>query len=335
MIPSPTVEAAFIGGWGVMQEAYRRRGVPPDAIKIILSSITKSTIKQYDSAIKLWWQFCGDAHICMYSPSVLELLQFFTKCFDEGKRYGSLNNIRAAINLIVHPNLTADNRIKRFFKGALNLRPLKPKYSYTWDPEIVISYLESFYPYKNVSLKDISFKLVTLLALSTGHRVQTLSLIHIHNIKMTQGKYEIKVPDRIKTTNRNEYQPIFYIEKHTSPKRCISILLKHYLEVTQSHRGNNSTLFLTFKKPYKPASPQTLSRWIKTVMNNSGIDTKKFTAHSTRHASTSAAYRKGVDINIIKQSAGWTKKSKVFSLFYNKPLLDDRTTFANAVTNNS
>ena len=42
-------------------------------------------------------------------------------------------------------------------------------------------------------------------------------------------------------------------------------------------------------------------------IKNTDVDTSVFTAHSTRHASTSAAKRRGVDLDLIRKTAGWTK----------------------------
>lgn len=53
-------------------------------------------------------------------------------------------------------------------------------------------------------MKLLSGKLATLLALATGHRVQTLSLVKIENIKLTKEGAEIKIPDNIKTSQRGK-----------------------------------------------------------------------------------------------------------------------------------
>lgn len=79
-------------------------------------------------------------------------------------------------------------------------------------------------------------------------------------------------------------------------------------------------LLLTIKKPHKSATTQTISRWIKKGLNAAGVDVSKFSAQSTRHASTSAALRLGVNINTIKESADWSVKTDTFneSVFFSK-----------------
>ena len=53
---------------------------------------------------------------------------------------------------------------------------------------------------EKLKLKELSAKLVTLLALTTGHRIQTISLIDLNNIRISKSKIEIKITAPIKTT---------------------------------------------------------------------------------------------------------------------------------------
>uniref|UniRef100_A0A0A9XK12 Recombinase cre n=5 Tax=Lygus hesperus TaxID=30085 RepID=A0A0A9XK12_LYGHE len=292
-----------------------------DAAEICLSSITESTLKQYDSGLKLWWQFCKSKGCDIFSPDIPNLLDFLTFHFKRGVAHGTLNSYRSAISLISTNSLSDNNSLKRFFKGIFTLKPSSPKYDTTWDPQIVLDHLRNS---KNevMSLQDLAAKLATLLALTTAQRVQTLSLIDIRDIDRYHDGIEIKIPKRIKTSGRNRPQPVLKIPYLTKdPSICVVKTLDDYLERTSNVRSGYNTLFLTSRKPFMPATTQTVSRWIKSILLDSGLDTKIFSAHSTRHASTSAAARKGVSLDIIRRAAGWTVKSSTFANFYNLPLL--------------
>ena len=54
-------------------------------------------------------------------------------------------------------------------------------------------------------------------------------------------------------------------------------------------------------------------------MAKAGINTKTFTAHSTRSASSSSAKRSGLPVNIIMNKVGWISTS-TFTKFYDKPI---------------
>lgn len=147
------------------------------------------------------------------------------------------------------PNLGISADIKRFFKGVYNLRPSAPKYATTWDPDIVISFLENW-KNETISLRQITLKLTTLLALITGHRVQTLAAIEINNIKEDSEGIQIYIPARLKTSRGAAAQPVlqlpFFKDK---PDVCAAQVLLTYLERTREIRVPPCrTLLISFKK---------------------------------------------------------------------------------------
>ncbi|CAC5418289.1 unnamed protein product [Mytilus coruscus] len=90
---------------------------------------------------------------------------------------------------------------------------------------------------------------------------------------------------------------------------------------TNKLRFNNTQLFLSFQKPYKPVKKGTIAKLIKQVLILAGIDMTIFTPHSTRGAATS--YVSGrIPIATILRTAGWRKDS-VFRKFYQRPITND------------
>lgn len=299
----------------------------------MISSIGEKTIKQYSSCYKKWWDYCLKYKISLYKYNLNLVLNFLLVCFDEGLSYSSINTYRSSLALILNFNSEDGNTIKRFLKGVYNRRPSIPKYSTTWDPNPVLLHLAKIYPLHEFPLKDITQKLVTLLALTSASRVQTISKITLKNIVFKQDKIEIKIEERIKTSGPNKSQPFlvfpFFLDK---PELCVAKTLEYYISITKPFRKDDmGYLILTNKKPFHPASTQSISRWIKEVLQKSGIDTSIFTSHSVRHASTSAACRAGLNIDLIKNTAGWTQSSSVFATFYNRPLVTSKDNFANSI----
>ena len=95
--------------------------------------------------------------------------------------------------------------------------------------------------------------------------------------------------------------------------------LKEYLLRTKTLRVTGSQLLISFQKPYKAVSRDTISRWIRTVMQMSGINLDVYKAHSTRGASVSAAHRAQVPIQQIFSKAGWSS-AQTFAIYYDKNL---------------
>ncbi|OXU18778.1 hypothetical protein TSAR_005755 [Trichomalopsis sarcophagae] len=299
---------------------------------IMLASLTESSYKQYNSCLKKWWKFCENMKISPFESSIENILLFLTNIFESGAAHSSINCYRSAVSLLVGPEIAQDDRMKRFFKGLSKLRPSKPKYDSTWDPKIVLDYLSSLSKNEELSLKILTMKLITLFALITGHRMQTFALIKIENVLVTNKHIEIKIPDRIKTSGANRKQSCLVLPFYKKNRKiCAASTLQHYLEKTKDLRSNINSLFISHKKPHKKVTSQTLSRWIKEILENSGIDTNVFTAHSTRHASTSAAKRRGIDIDTVRRTAGWTKKSNTFIKFYNLNLTVPSDAFGKAI----
>lgn len=289
-------------------------------------------MKQYDAVLKRWWRFCDELQVNPYQASVPYILRFLSEWFETGASYGTLNTARSALSLINGAKSGSDDRLKRFFKGVFRLKPPTAKYNITWDPALVLNHLGC--PNESLDLLTLTKKLVTILALTTAHRVQTLSLIKINNIKFITDGVHIKIPDIVKTSKKNSFQPILYLKNYSNkPEICPVNTLKAYLRATQQIRQKIEFLILTVKKPHSNASSQSISRWIKATLCEAGVDTSIFTAHSTRHASTSAANRAGLNIDLIRRTAGWSEHSATFARFYNRPVSQDPLSFSNTICN--
>ncbi|XP_071572414.1 uncharacterized protein [Temnothorax nylanderi] len=329
--PSSSVENSFPGGREVIRESFRARLIPSVAIPTMLASLSEATIKQYSRPLHLWWNFCHRRQLSLYSPTVPQMLEFLAQELNPTGSYSSLNTMRSAISLISQNEIGQHPAVKRFCKGVAARNPPQPRYDYVWDPAPVIVKLASIYPYDSCSMNVITKKLILLLALATGQRAQTLASIRISQISIND-KMIIRIPDRIKTSAPNRAQPLFYFSRFQDRENlCIVRLTEYYIDKTKELRPSGCDfLFISLTKPYKAITAQTVSRWIRQSLDNCGINTNIFSAHSTRHASTSKAAKKGVSLDLIKRAAGWTGESRVFANFYNRPIINPED-FSNAV----
>lgn len=291
----------------------------------MLASISDNTMKQYSVTYKLWWSFCLDNSISTFEAPLSSVIAFLVDLFNKGASYGALNSHRSALSLFLGNNVGSDERIKRLLKGIYRQKPSRPKYTTTWDPKIVLDHVSTWYPNSDLSLAKLTKKLSILLALCTSHRVQTLSLIKLTNINKTPSGIKISISDMIKTSAANREQPVLFLPYFSeNPSICPATTLDDYILVTSKLRPEGTdNLLLSHKKPFKKVSSQTISRWIKHTLAECGVDVTVFSAHSTRHASTSAASSAGVCIDTIRKTAGWSNSSLTFARFYNRPLTDE------------
>ncbi|XP_049886177.1 uncharacterized protein LOC126380656 [Pectinophora gossypiella] len=300
----------------------------------MMASLSESSIKQYDVCLKKWWSFCQAHSVEPYEATIPTVISFLTNLFTDGYQYGSLNSYRSALSLILGPTLAKDEYLHRFFKGVFRLRPPVPKYNATWDTSCVLNHLSIWYPNEELDLCKLSKKTITLLALTTAHRLQTISKINVKNIETSDDRISIKIPDILKTSRPGCKQPVLFLPFfNDKPSICPAKTLQIYISKTESLR-TSEMLFIGLKKPHNAVGTQTLSRWIKRTLGECGVDTAVFTAHSTRHAAASAAHSLGVSVDTIRSTAGWSHNSSTFARFYNRVVGDADLALARTIIDN-
>jgi hypothetical protein len=160
-----------------------------------------------------------------------------------------------------------------------------------------------------------------LLLLLSGQRGQTIHLMDIKNIFITEDNVKIVIGDLLKNSKPGKQLGELNFPAFTDKDLCIVNMLIFYLEKTKTLRGNITQLFITTQKPYKAVTRDTICRWTRTVLIKSGIDVNIFKPHSTRAASTTAANVRNVPMSTI---LGW-KKDCMFRKFYKKPIVMDKS----------
>ena len=121
---------------------------------------------------------------------------------------------------------------------------------------------------------------------------------------------------------------VIELKSFTDPRLCVVTPLEEYLTRTKFVRETHSysQLLLSYVEPHSPVSRDTISCWVKFVLQSSGIDVTIFKPHSTRSASTSKAKLSDVPLADILDKAG-LKSESTFAKFYYKKIVED--TFAN------
>lgn len=204
--------------------------------------------------------------------------------------------------------------------GVFNLRPTKPRYTETWDVSKVLCFLQTISPVNSVSLKLLTYKLCMLFALTQASRAQSISLLTIDGMKKEDDVFVLYYSGLLKQCRKGKSNPVAKFKKYYPDTRlCIYVTLEEYLSRTSDLRKDESRLILSYIKPYRRVASTTISRWMKCVMNLSGIDISVYKPHSTRGASTSRAKQSGVPMTEILKVAGWNN-DQTFAKYYDKPI---------------
>ena len=112
--------------------------------------------------------------------------------------------------------------VVRFLKYIFNKRPSLPRYSQIWDVNSALENLNDIYPANKLYFKQFTLKVVSLLALITGQRVQTLHMLELENLNMSDDGYEVIITQNVKTSRSGEHsEPIKFVKFKDDKMLCI------------------------------------------------------------------------------------------------------------------
>ena len=166
-------------------------------------------------------------------------------------------------------------------------------------------------------------KITVLLLILSERRKQTLLAIKIDNVKIYEDKLIILPNSSLKHTKPSRpLQAIVYHKFNGNPKLCVVECAKLYIEIRRELVPPEIKQFLvTYGKPHKTASDDTMSRWIKNTISNTGIDIHVFKAHSTRSDSSSIAKQVGIPYTGILKRGSW-RGANTFTKHYDKHIIN-------------
>lgn len=332
---TPTMEEAKPDGVSTLRNSFRQFSISPEVTDIIMASWRSGTQKQYKTYLEKWLVFCRerDADIC--SPPISDALEFLMGLYSQGLGYSTLNTARSALSSILRisdcHSFGSHPLVVRFMKGVFETRKPKPKYDEIWDASKVLNYLSTLHPVKELPLKDLTLKVLMLLLLVTGQRRQSIHLMTLSAMKLTELVCQFQILQHTKTSKPGHSSTSITISEFEQDRRiCPLTALKEYLARTQGLRNGEKYLFISYVKPHRAVSRDTISRWAKSVLECSGIDSHKFSPHSTRAAAASRAKQKDVPLDVILAHVGW-RSAETFRKFYDKPVIPANNIMASAI----
>ena len=135
-------------------------------------------------------------------------------------------------------------------KGVYQLKPALLRYHDICYVDCLLTYLKTLTHVSTLSLRLLSYKLLVLLLLLTGQRVQTVRKLTIDNNKLTDDNVYIEVSELIKTSKLGRHIEPFNLSTFKEDSSlCIVLVLKEYLNRTSVIR-KSTQLFLNCIKPY-------------------------------------------------------------------------------------
>ena len=233
-----------------------------------------------------------------------------------------MNTIRSAISAF-HDKIDGvpvgqHELIKDLMESSLKDKPPKPRYTSTWDVNKVLNYIRELGPNAGLDRKMLTLKVTMLMSLVSAARGQELKVLQLDNMTTEADKVTFRITERTKTG----LEKIEFYRYDTHENLDVVNCLEAYIVATQALRETpeqKSQLLISFQSPFAPVKTCTIARWLRCVMESSGIDTDKYKAHSVRSAATSKAKTKGLTYNQIMKAANWSNAG-TFKTYYNKEI---------------
>ena len=180
-------------------------------------------------------------------------------------------------------------------------------------------------------LSNLTHKLTMLLALTSASRASEMHQLDLQFMVRTDKFYRFTLPQPTKVQKPGDpHQKVTFYGFDEVGSLCVCKTIEQYLELTKAIRGSETKLLIATVKPHKAVAVSTVSRWLKTVIGDAGIDSSVFKGHSTRSASTSKAILKGASVEDVMKTAYWSNES-TFQKFYNKSVSLQGSKFQGAI----
>ena len=206
-------------------------------------------------------------------------------------------------------------------KGVFNERPPRPKYESVWKVDQVLTMFREDGGSASLSLQDLTIKTAMLLVLTRPCRGADLAALDLSNRSYVPEGVVFQSGHLSKQSRPSHHGTSFFFPSFEEDKRlCPVETLKVYEQRTALFRDSSGEdrVFRSFIGKHGPVTSSTIARWLKTCLQKAGIDTTKFTAHSTRAAAATKAAMSGLTVDEIMKAADWSSEG-VFQKFYYRP----------------
>ena len=220
-----TVEEPETDGVSALRNSFRQYQVSANVADILMASWRSGTQKQYKVYLEIWMDFCRQRKTNYYSPEISDALDFLMSLYSKGLSYSTINTARSALSTILNiqgcTTFGSHPLVIRFLKGIFEKRKPQPKYDTIWDASKVLNFLGTLWPVQELTLKDLTLKLLMLLLLVTGQRGQSIHLLNPEGMNLTESSCRFQLLEHIKTSKPGQSSNIIEItEFKPDPKIC-------------------------------------------------------------------------------------------------------------------
>lgn len=132
-----------------------------------------NTLKSYHLYKRKRRTYCLICGVNPLQPSERSVLDFLAELADKRASYSSTNSLHSTLSNFLprvgNRRVGQTDNVCILMKGIRNTHPPLSRWNATWDVDLLLDFLREWSPLRNLTLKQLTFKLVTLV-LVTGFR---------------------------------------------------------------------------------------------------------------------------------------------------------------------
>ena len=193
-----------LAAWISSDESSQIEAFSFGSAQVICRSWSSGTSKQYKTAWKAWCRWCSERSSDPFQANIDAFIDFPFSSFEQGKHYSTVNTYRSVVSFTVEAvtgwKMGDYYLVVRFLKGVYMEKSPQRRYDSTWDVSLVTKYVKDRNSCESLSLKHLTLKTVTLSALVTAQRSQSLPALNLDNLSILDCKLAFTVADRTKTS---------------------------------------------------------------------------------------------------------------------------------------
>ena len=198
---SNVTEELPLSGVAYWFRACAARGISREIARCELRSIAETTLVGYQKCWREFSSWGSEKEISFSSFCINDVCEFLNFKFNNNTQSATLNTFRSALAFFTQGSaivLAKDPDVSKLFRYFYRVRPSFSRYNVTWDVGIVLRFLANWHPPETLSMRQLTLKTVTLIALTSSDRAQTLHALDIQYLNYVAQGLEFLVPSLLK-----------------------------------------------------------------------------------------------------------------------------------------
>ncbi|CAG8638968.1 15005_t:CDS:2 [Cetraspora pellucida] len=256
------------------------------------------------ACMRKWFNWCATENHNLIRCLLQTIVEFLDHLYGQNMQFNTIASYRSAISKIhVHvdgKSIGSHPIIVKVMKGLFNLNPPKQSSVEVVDVLPMMDYIQSLGSNTEMSILNLTQKTALLLALTSGSHPSDLHRIDLSTI--------LRTPNGIVVYIRNPKESKISRSHGGKKEQFKKLFIGSYPD------DINFSLFLTTTALHKPASIDSIARWIKTCLT---VSSESLTAKDTRVISAFLAQNSEADLTTIMALGNWSS-NMVYQKFYQR-----------------